>query len=227
MSIPAPWQGRGRELHWCAKTRGSRHQPSPVVTMMNKMLMVMALWTRWWWWHCQTRTTNRGRVWTLLKKGNLVTGLVVGGSKLHRHAVHLLALLHLVRVVILENMDLEEKLLIKRNVLSFRPPPHRHRRDQLCRRLQEYRGGTCRWMKSWTNENLSDFQKKGPKCKEVKKGKTHLVCWPASGPELNLMLRLFLRMSFVHHMIHWFGVHFTSKAHSLLCFSCISESAAV
>ena len=26
---PAPWQGQGRALHWCAKTRGSRPQLSP------------------------------------------------------------------------------------------------------------------------------------------------------------------------------------------------------
>ena len=55
--------------------------------------------------------TNRGRIRTFLEKGNLVTGLVVPGGKLHRHAVHLLTLLHLVCVVIL-NKSVNQDVIV-------------------------------------------------------------------------------------------------------------------
>ena len=115
---------------------------------------------------CPSSTcTNRGRIRTFLEKGNLVTGLVVCSGELHRHAVHLLTLLHLVCVVILNKsvkqdivVDCQKRVwgmseaFVLHNFELFPPPLlHHRRRGRLCTRLQEYRGGICKWRKSWTD----------------------------------------------------------------------------
>ena len=173
--------------------------------------------------------TNRGRIRTFLEKGNLVTGLVVGGGELHWHAVHLLTLLHLVCVVILNKSVNQDVIVDAKKWGECQRPSYyttfstsSSSSSSSWSAVQETPGiqGRNLQMKEilnrlrklilWTNWESWDCESlllKGEIVKVIfQKGETHLVCCPASGPELNLMFRLFLRMKCDHQTI-WFRTY--------------------